>query len=100
MLQVVIDRAPLLLVGIPRPAMFPSQEPVTANLVLLPPVAERDAAGVAELRYGVGRAAAEPGVRIDGLFLCSVLYIRMVLPALFWSRISTAVPLLKRSLDE
>ena len=74
MLQVVIDRILLLLFGIPRPAMPPFQKLITADLVLLPPVAERDAAGVAELRYGVGRAAAEPCERLDGLrpLLCAV----------------------------
>lgn len=63
-----------------------------ADLVLLPPVAERDAAGVAELRYGVGCAAAEPGERLDGLLslLCAVH--SHVLLVLFWSRISTAAP--------
>lgn len=73
-LQVVTGRAPLLLVGVLRPAMPPFQELIAADLVILPPVAERDAAGVAELRYGVGRAAAEPGERLDGLLslLCAV----------------------------
>ena len=74
MLEVVIDRAPLLLVGILRLATLPFQEPVAADLVFPPPVAERVAGGVAELRYGVGRAAAEPGERLDGLhsLLCAV----------------------------
>ena len=74
MLQVVIDRAPLLLVGILRLATLPFREPVAADLVFPPPVAERVAGGVAELRYGVGRAAAEPGERLDGLhsLLCAV----------------------------
>ena len=67
MLEVVIDRAPLLLVGILRLATLPFQEPVAADPVFPPPVAERVAGGVAELRYGVGRAAAEPGERLDGL---------------------------------
>lgn len=93
MLQVVIDRALLLLVGIPWPAMLPFQELIAADLVLLPPVAERDAAGVAELGYGVGCAAAEPGERLDGLrpLLCAVHPYGP--PVLFWSRISTAAPL-------
>ena len=74
MLRAVIDRALLLLVGIPRPAMLPFQELIAADLALFPPVAERDAAGIAELHYGVGRAAAKPGERLDGLrpFLCAI----------------------------
>ena len=74
MLQVVIDRALLLLVGILRPAMPPFQELIAADLVLLPPAAERAAVGVAELRYGVGRAAAKPCERLDVLrsLLCAV----------------------------
>ena len=73
-LQVVIDRALLLLVGILRPAMPPFQELIAADLVLLPPAAERAAVGVAELRYGVGRAAAKPCERLDVLrsLLCAV----------------------------
>lgn len=73
MLQVVIDRALLLLVGILRPAIPPFQELITADLVLLPPAAKRAAVGVAELRYGVGRAAAKPCERLDGLrsLLCA-----------------------------
>ncbi len=65
---------------------------IAADLVFLPPVAERDAAGVAELGYGVGRAASEPGERLDGLrpLLCAVHPYGP--PVLFWSRISAAVP--------
>lgn len=54
--------------------MLPFQELIAVDLVLLPPVVERDAAGVAELCYGVGRAASETGERLDGfrLLFCAV----------------------------
>lgn len=65
--RLAIDRFPPCLVGIPRPAMRPFLELIAAELILLPPVVERDAAGVAELCYGVSRAASEPGERLDGL---------------------------------
>ena len=47
--RVVIDRIPLLLIGIPRPAMLPFQELIAAELVFLPPVVGCDTAGLAEL---------------------------------------------------
>ena len=98
--QVVIDRALLLLIGVLRPAVPPFQELIAANLILLPPVAERVTVRIAELRYGVGRAAAEPANISIAFFLCSALYIPMVLLVLFWSRISTAVPNVGFMVDE
>ena len=73
-LQAAIDRALLLLVGILQSAMPPFQELIATDLVLLPPATERTAVGVAELRYGVGRTAAKPYERLDGLrsLLCAV----------------------------
>ena len=72
--RVVIDRIPLLLIGIPRPAMLPFQELIAAELVFLPPVVGCDTAGLAELCYGVGRAASETDERLVGfrLLFCAV----------------------------
>lgn len=74
MFQVVIDRALLSLIGILRPAMPPFRELIVAEPVPLPPGAGHFAVGVTELRYSVGRAAAEPYERLDDLLsmLCVV----------------------------
>lgn len=74
---------------------------IAAELALFPPVADRVAVEVAELHHDVDRAAAKPDERLDDLhpLLCTA-HPYAPPSALFWPRISTAVPYSGFTIDE
>ena len=74
---------------------------IAAELALFPPVADRVAVEVAELHHDVDRAAAKPDERLDDLhpLLCAAHPYDSP-SALFWPRISTAVPYSGFTIDE
>lgn len=74
---------------------------IATELALFPPVADRVAVEVAELHHDVDRAAAKPDERLDDLhpLLCAAHPYDSP-SALFWPRISTAVPYSGFTIDE